>query len=303
MQLLAGGRGLSRKITVTEINRPGLALAGFFEHFRSERIQVFGKGEHSYLEKLAVSKRRLIWDKLLSIKVLPCITFTRGLDPALELLTYCDKKNIPLFKTQLDTAKFIGELTVFLEENLAPTASVHGVLIDVYGLGVLILGKSGIGKSETALELLKRGHMLVADDLVEVQKHSGGILIGSGREIIKHHMEIRGLGIIDVRKIFGVGTVLDSARIELLIHLELWDPNKQYDRLGIEEHTTAILGVKIPSIILPVYSGRNLAILVEAASLNQRLKNKGVHTARELDKRLIDIMRQSRKRKKRVYKK
>jgi len=297
IELLAGGRGLLRKVTVTEINRPGLALAGFFDHFRGERVQVFGKGEHSYLETLHSSRRRTIWDKLLSIKPLPCITFTRGLNPPPELCKACDKKRVPLFKTQLDTAKFIGEITVFLEENLAPAATMHGVLVDVYGLGVLILGSSGIGKSETALELLKRGHMLVADDLIEIQKHAGGILLGSGREIIKHHIEIRGLGILDVRKIFGVGTILDTSRIELVIHLEMWDPNKEYERLGIEDRTTSILGVKVPSIVLPVYYGRNLAVLIEAAALNQRLKSKGYHAARELNRRLIRIMKRARKRK------
>jgi len=296
MELLAGGRGLMRKITVTEINRPGLTLAGFFEHFRGERVQVFGKGEHSYLETLHPSRRRNIWEKLLSIKTLPCIAFTRGLNPPAELKKHCDKIKLPLFKTHLDTAKFIGEISVFLEENLAPVTTMHGVLVDVYGLGVLIVGKSGIGKSETALELLKRGHMLVADDLIEIQKHAGGILIGRGREIIEHHMEIRGLGILDVRKIFGVGTILDTSRIELVIHLEMWEPNKQYERLGIEEHTTSILGVKVSSLMIPVYYGRNLAVLIEAASLNQRLKSKGYHAARELDRRLINIMRTSRRR-------
>lgn len=297
MELLAGGRGFHRKILVTEINRPGLTLAGFFDHFRGERIQVFGKGEHSFLETLNTARRRTVFERFLSIKQLPCITFTRGLTPPPELLKLCDKRKVSVFKSLLDTAKFIGELTVFLEENLAPFTTMHGVLIDVYGLGVMLLGNSGIGKSESALELLKRGHMLVADDLIEIQKHAGGILIGKGREIIKHHMEIRGLGIIDVRKIFGVGVVLDTARIELVIHLEIWDPNKEYDRLGLEGHTTDILGVKVPSIVLPVYTGRNLAVLIETASLNQRLKNQGFHTARELDKRLIKVMKASRKKK------
>ena len=297
MELLAGGRGFNRKIPVTEINRPGLTLAGFFDHFRGERIQVFGKGEHSFLETLPAARRRTVFERFLSIKQLPCITFTRGLNPPQELLKLCDKRKVPLFRSMLDTAKFIGELTVFLEENLAPFTTMHGVLIDVYGLGVMLLGNSGIGKSESALELLKRGHMLVADDLIEIQKHAGGILIGKGREIIKHHMEIRGLGIIDVRKIFGVGVVLDTARIELVIHLEIWDPNKEYDRLGLEGHTTDILGVKVSSIVLPVYTGRNLAVLIETASLNQRLKNQGFHTARELDKRLIKVMKESRKKK------
>lgn len=295
VELVAGGRGLLRKITVTDVNRPGLALAGFFEHFRGERIQIFGKGEQSYLNTLNPAKRKEICKKLLAIKSLPCITFTRGLMPPIELKQLCDKKRVPLLKSQLDTARFIAELSVFLEENLAPTMTVHGVLIDIFGIGVLLMGDSGVGKSETALELIKRGHMFVADDIVELHKHAGGILVGRGREIVKHHMEIRGLGILDVRKIFGIGTVLDSARVELVIQLEMWDPSHEYERLGLEEHTTNILGVKVPSLVLPVFSGRNLAVLIEVASLNQRLRTKGYFAARELDSRLIEIMKSARK--------
>ncbi|MFH1378941.1 MAG: HPr(Ser) kinase/phosphatase [bacterium] len=294
-ELIAGGRGLLRKITVTEVNRPGLALAGFFEHFRSERIQIFGKGEHSYLQRLNVQKRQEICTRLLSIKSLPCLIFTRGLDPSNEMKKLCDKKRIPLLKTQLDTARFILELSAFLEESLAPMMTIHGVLIDVFGIGVLLIGESGVGKSETALELIKRGHMFVADDVVELHKHAGGILVGTGREIVKHHMEIRGIGILDVRKVFGIGTILDSARIELVIQLEMWNQNREYERLGLEEHMTNLLGVKVPSIVLPVFSGRNLAVLIEVASLNQRLRSKGYFAARELDSRLIKLMKSARK--------
>lgn len=295
LEMLAGGRGLLRKLTVTEINRPGLALVGFFDQFRGERVQIFGKGEHSFLKTLPSSKRKSIFNRFLAIKSLPCIIFTHGLNPPKELITLCDAKRIPLMGTHLDTAKFIAELTVYLEENLAPSVSMHGVLIDVFGLGVLISGDSGIGKSEAALELIKRGHMFVADDIVEIHKHAGGILVGRGREIIKHHMEIRGIGILDVRKIFGVGTVLDRARVELAIHLEMWDPNREYDRLGIVDHTILILGTHVHSITLPVFPGRNLAVLIEVAALNQRLRNKGIYAARELDRNLINIMKASRK--------
>ncbi|MBD3271809.1 MAG: HPr(Ser) kinase/phosphatase, partial [Elusimicrobia bacterium] len=290
LEVIAGGRGLARKITVSEVNRPGLALVGSFQHFRGERVQIFGKGEHSYLDGLTPTQRKTIIERFKTVKILPCIIFTRGLTPPHEMKTFCDKKRIPLIKTHLDTAPFISELTVFLEDNLAPSMTVHGVLVDVFGLGVLILGDSGIGKSETALELVKRGHMLVADDVVEIEKRAGAMLVGRGQEIIKHHMEIRGLGIIDVRKIFGIGTILDRARIEMVVHLEKWEPQKTYDRLGIIDQTTTLLGVKVPSMNIPVYAGRNLATLIEVAALNQRLRKKGYNTARELDRHLIDVM-------------
>jgi HPr kinase/phosphorylase len=193
-------------------------------------------------------------------------------------------------RSGLTTAHLIGELTVYMEEKLAPTTTIHGVLMNVYGLGVLLVGDSGIGKSECALELIKRGHMLVADDVVEVRQRLGGILFGTGAELIRHHMELRGLGIIDVQKIFGVSTVLDRTRIELVIRLEEWRQTVEYDRLGLTDRTTNILGVRVPEIVMPVRPGRNLAVLVEVGTLNQRLKYRGQFTAKDFSKKLIAMM-------------
>ncbi|MFH1282941.1 MAG: HPr(Ser) kinase/phosphatase [bacterium] len=293
LQLIGGSKGLKRKITVSEINRPGLVLAGFFDFFRAERVQVFGKGEHSYINSLPKKKVREVFSMMLNYDALPCLFFTRNLRPHWEVIQICNKKNVPIFKTSLDTANFVSEVTVFLEENLAPFTTIHGVLVYIYGLGVLITGVSGIGKSECALELLKRGHMIVADDVVEIRHRSGGLLIGSGDEVIRHHMEVRGLGIIDIRNIFGVGTILDSYKIELVVHLEMWNPKKEYDRLGLEQKETEILGIKVPILNIPIYPGRNLAVLIEIAALNQRLRNKGLFTGRELNKKLLDIMKYS----------
>ena len=191
----------------------------------------------------------------------------------------------------LETSILTSELTTYLEEKLSPTVTVHAVLVDAYGLGVLISGESGIGKSECALELIKRGHMLVADDVVQVQHRTGGVLIGKpANEMMKHHMEVRGLGIIDVKQLFGMSSVLNSARIELVVHLEMWDPAKEYDRLGLEDHSVEILGVRVPKIIMPVRPGRNLAILIEVSALYQRLKAQGVHSARDMERNLVQAL-------------
>jgi HPr kinase/phosphorylase len=206
------------------------------------------------------------------------------------VIRVADALKIPLMRSGLVTAHLIGELTVYMEEKLAPTTTIHGVLMNVYGLGVLLVGDSGIGKSECALELLKRGHMLVADDVVEVKQRLGGVLYGTGAELIRHHMELRGVGIIDVQKIFGVGSVLDRTRIELVIRLEEWEQSVEYDRVGLSEQTTSILGVRVPEIVMPVRPGRNLAVLVEVATLNERLKFRGEFTAKEFNKKLISLM-------------
>lgn len=291
LELLAGAKGLERTISVIDINRPGLAVGGFFDHFRAERIQLIGRGEHAYLSSSGAENRKDVLKQFLAFKGLPCVILTRGLDVPRDLKEVCEEAGVPLLRTQWDTAQFISEVSVYLEDKLSPSTTVHGVLVDVYGLGVLLLGESGIGKSECAIELVKRGHMLVSDDVVNIQHHSGGILFGTSEETIKHHMEVRGLGIIDIRAIFGVGAILDKTRIELVIRLEMWEPNKEYERLGLEERTTDILDVPVPEVILPVRPGRNLAVLIEIAALNQRLKSKGQHSARELNQRLIDLMR------------
>lgn len=290
LSLLAGQEGFRRTIRVADINRPGLTLAGFFDYYRGERVQVFGMGECAFLSTLSSAQRMEIFERILSVNELPCLILTHGREPVPELLEMCDRFQVPLFQSQWETARLIGEMTAYLEERLAPCTSVHGTLINVYGMGVLILGASGIGKSECALELLKRGQMLVADDRVEVRHKPGGILVGSGHQMVQHHMEVRGLGIIDVWKIFGVGAVLKRSLIELVVYLEMWDPKKEYDRMGLEEKTTTLLGVEVPEIRVPVQPGRNLGSLIEVAALNQRLKQQGIHSARELNDRLIQRM-------------
>ncbi|MFH1369278.1 MAG: HPr(Ser) kinase/phosphatase [Elusimicrobiota bacterium] len=292
LSLLAGKDGLSREINVFEINRPGLALTGFLEHFPQNRIQIIGALEHSYLNSIPKEKQAESLNKLLSFKSVPFFIMTRGLDIDKHVHKVFDKHNVPLLQTSLRTSQLVSNLIFYLEDKLAVSTRAHGVLVSVYGLGVLIVGNAGIGKSECALELVKRGHMLVADDIVEIRRRSGGILMGRGEEIIKHHMEVRGLGIINVRSLFGIGFILDESRIELCIRLEDWDPSKEYERVGLEERTTTVLDVKIPEVILPVRPGRNLAVLVEIASLNQRLKNQGHYTAQELNQRLINVMMQ-----------
>lgn len=290
LDLLAGAKGLRRQITVSEINRPGLAISGYLDYFPSERVQIMGLGEHTYLKTMTPAQRLTVLSKVFSYKNLPCVVLTRGIKPHPEVLKAAEKSQLPVIRSGLTTAHLIGELTVYLEEKLAPTTTIHGVLMNVYGLGVLLVGDSGIGKSECALELIKRGHMLVADDVVEVKHRLGGMLHGTGAELIRHHMELRGVGIIDVQKIFGVSSVLDRTRIELVIRLEEWRQTVEYDRLGLNDQTTAILGVRVPEIVMPVRPGRNLAVLVEVATLNQRLKYRGQFTAKDFSKKLIAMM-------------
>ncbi len=291
LTLLAGTKGLNREISVSEINRPGLALSGYLDYFPSERVQIIGLGEHTYLSTFTPAKRREALKKVFSYsQKLPCVVLTRGIKPHREVVEVAQEMKVPLLRSGLVTAHLIGELTVYMEEKLAATSTIHGVLMNVYGLGVLLVGDSGIGKSECALELLKRGHMLVADDVVEVKHRLGGVLYGTGAELIRHHMELRGVGIIDVQKIFGVGSVLDRTRIELVIRLEEWKQTVEYDRVGLSDRTTSILGVRVPEIVMPVRTGRNLAVLVEVATLNERLKFRGEFTAKEFNKKLISLM-------------
>lgn len=286
LKLLTGKGGLGRKITVPDINRPGLAFAGYFEHFPYERTQVIGIGEHTYLNKLDNDKQIDLLHKLFSHENTTCCILTRGLEPTDAMMKVFTELEVPLLKTTLNSSSFIGELIYYLEAKLAPSIKIHGVLTNVYGLGVLIVGKAGIGKSECALELVKRGHMLIADDLVNIKKRSGRTLIGSGLEITKHLIEVRGVGIIDVKALFGIGNILDESQIELVIKLEIWEKVKKCERIGIEEYYTELLGVKVPEVTIPVGPGRNLAVLVETASLNQRMKNKGHFTAKDLSERI-----------------
>ncbi|MCA6070919.1 MAG: HPr(Ser) kinase/phosphatase [Endomicrobium sp.] len=288
LEVLTGVGGFGRKIAVSDINRLGLALTGFFDHFPYERIQVIGIIEHTYLKHLKYDKQVTILNKVFSHeKAVGCI-LTRNLRPTDAMIKVFSDLDIPLLRTELKSSSFIGDLNYYLDDKLAPSIKIHGVMTSIYGLGVLLIGKSAIGKSECALELVKRGHKLVSDDIVNIKKRSGRTLVGSGLKLTKHLIEVRGIGVIDTKELFGMGNILDESRIELVIKLEEWDPVKQYERVGFNEYYTEYLSVRIPEITIPVAPGRNLAILVETASLNQRLKNEGHFTARNLDGRLLE---------------
>ncbi|MDR1418096.1 MAG: HPr(Ser) kinase/phosphatase [Endomicrobium sp.] len=286
LKLLAGKEGLNRAITVPELNRPGIAIAGFFEHFPYERIQIIGIIEYTYLKQLGYDRQIEVLNKIFSNeKSVGCI-LTRNLEPTDAMIKVFSDLKVPLLSTELRSSTFIGDLAYYLDRKLATSLKIHAVMTNVYGLGVLIVGKSAIGKSECAIELVKRGHKFVADDIVNIKKCSGRTLVGSGLEFTKYLMEIRGIGIIDIKDLFGLTSILDESKIELVIKLEKWEHLKKYDRIGSEEPYAEYFDVKIPEVIVPVAPGRNLAVLVETASLNQRLKNKGCFTARDLDIRL-----------------
>lgn len=268
-----------------EINRPALQLAGFFDHFDSERVQVLGNVENAYIETIDEETKKKTYDKLLSYKV-PCVLYARGIKPDEDMLSYCLHYGVPCLGTEQSTTYLTAELIRWLNVKLAPVISIHGVLVDVYGEGVLITGDSGIGKSEAALELVKRGHRLVSDDVVEIRKVSQQTLVGTAPDITKHFIELRGIGIIDVKALFGVLSVKDTQSIDLVIQLEDWVKNKDYDRLGLEDNYIEYLGNKVVCHVLPVRPGRNLAIIVETAAVNHRQKMMGYNAAQELYNRV-----------------
>ena len=274
-----------KSIEIPDINRPALQLTGYFEHFDSDRVQLIGYVEYTFLEKLDEEKKREIYTQLLSYQI-PCIVFSRDLRPEPMLLEMAEKANIPVFNTEKKTAQFTAEIIRWLNVELAPCISIHGVLVDVYGVGVLIMGESGIGKSEAALELIKRGHRLVSDDVVEIRKVSDATLVGTAPDITRHFIELRGIGIVDVKTLYGVQSVRETQNIDLVITLEDWDKDKKYDRLGMEEEYTEFLGNKIVCHQLPIRPGRNLAIIVETAAINYRQKKMGYNAAQELYKRV-----------------
>lgn len=268
-----------------EINRPALQLAGFFDHFDSERVQVLGNVENAYIETIDEETKKKTYDKLLSYKV-PCVLYARGIKPDEDMLSYCLHYGVPCLGTERSTTYLTAEIIRWLNVKLAPVISIHGVLVDVYGEGVLITGDSGIGKSEAALELVKRGHRLVSDDVVEIRKVSQQTLVGTAPDITKHFIELRGIGIIDVKALFGVLSVKDTQSIDLVIQLEDWVKNKDYDRLGLEDNYIEYLGNKVVCHVLPVRPGRNLAIIVETAAVNHRQKMMGYNAAQELYNRV-----------------
>lgn len=275
----------SINISQSAVNRIALQLAGFFEHFDSDRIQVIGNVEYAYLEKIDDADIIPIYEKIFDCKI-PCIVFCRGLEPCDRILNVAEQKGVPILVTNSSTSDFIAETVRWLSEQLAPRISIHGVLVDVYGEGVLIMGESGIGKSEAALELIKRGHRLVTDDVVEIRKVSDETLIGTAPDITRHFIELRGIGIIDVKTLFGVESVKNTQSIDLVIKLEEWDRDKEYDRLGLEEEYTEFLGNRVVCHSLPIRPGRNLAVIVESAAVNHRQKKMGYNAAKELYNRV-----------------
>lgn len=294
LELVCGKRYIHREITQNSINRPGLALCGHLDNFRANSVQVFGRGEHAFCLKENKTALRANIAKMLSEGSVPCVIMAADLEPLSAVKKACLSADVALLKTTMDSSEFVAEFSRFLDEKLSPVTHLHGVLVGVSGIGVLIRGDAGIGKSECALELVKRGHILVADDVVEVQKRWGHFLVGSCPAMLKHYMEVRGLGIIDVELLFGVGSTLDEMNIELEVLLT--SPNKtQIDRLGVEQKTAEILGIEIPSLGIPVTPGRNLAVLIEVAALNQRLKSQGIFSAKEFSKKILDRMKKTAK--------
>ena len=276
-------------VSCPRVNRPGLPLAGFFDHFEAARIQIIGKVEELYLNQLDPEEKERRLDEFFAAKPAALIV-TTSIEVSDTTYAAAAKHKIPIMRTKERTSEFMAALIAFLNLKLAPRMTRHGVLVEVYGEGILLLGDSGVGKSETAIELVKRGHRLIADDAVEIKRVSKKTLVGESPEIIRHYVELRGIGIVDVRRLFGMGAVKQSEKVELVINLEPWVQGKMYDRLGIDEQTTEILGIEIPSITIPVRPGRNLAIIIEIAAMNNRLKRLGYNTAEEFNKRLMESM-------------
>ncbi len=274
-------------ITIADVNRPSLQLAGFFDYFDPCRIQILGKVEYTYLQDLTPEERLKRLAALFE-KGIPAMVVTRDLPIFPELLECAKRYNTTLLRSHEVTSQFMSDLILSLSVWLAPLTTMHGVLVEVFGEGILLVGESGVGKSETAIELVKRGHRLVADDAVEIKKVSRKTLVGSSPEIIRHFIELRGIGVIDVKRIFGIGAVKDTENINLVIHLEPWQAGKQYDRLGLDTFTTDIMGIQVPSLTIPVKPGRNLAIIIEVAAMNHRQKKMGYNAAEELNRRLME---------------
>lgn len=276
-------------VTCSRVNRPGLQMVGFYDHYEQARIQIIGIVEHLYLEQLSSEERYERLEAFFRSKPVGVIVTS-----SIQLGEYTEelagKYGVPLMRTSMRTSEFMAALIGYLNVELGPRITRHGVLVEVYGEGVLLLGDSGVGKSETAIELLKRGHRLIADDAVEITKVSATTLVGRAPEIIRHYVELRGVGIVDVRRLFGMGSVKNSEKIDLVINLEPWQEGKMYDRLGLDEQKTDILGIEVPSIVIPVSHGRNISVVIEVAAMNNRQKKMGYNTAEEFNKRLMDSM-------------
>jgi len=291
LEVLSGAGGLERSITSPHIQKTGLALAGFHEYLQPARVFVFGESEVRYLERLDRETRMNVLAAAFSHDI-PCVLITGGWNPPVELLDASERYHVPLLRTSVATPLAIAKISTLLDDALAVREVIHGVLLDILGLGVLIVGESGIGKSECALDLIVRGHRLVADDTVEVRRRGETVVIGTCPELTRYHMELRGLGVINVRDLFGVASTRHSKRIELVVQLERWDTAREYDRLGLDDKTYDLFGVRVPMLHMPVAPGRSLAILVEVAARNQLLRSRGLNAARDLAARLDERLRE-----------
>jgi HPr kinase/phosphorylase len=292
LRLIAGGVGLSRRISEGSVNRPGLALAGFFKYFAFKRVQVIGGAEWQYLKSLGSREAARRVESMLKEKI-PCVVYARNFNPPSYVLEKCDEHQVPLFKTKMVTMRFINAATIALEMEFAPQISEHGSMVDILGIGVLIRGESGIGKSESVLALLERRYSLVSDDITRIRLLEGRELVGTSSETTRYHMEIRGLGIINVPAVFGVASVRPEKRVDLVVTLMEWNKTDDVDRIGIEPQTYTILGISVPHIIIPIRPGRDIARLIEVAAFDQKLKSLGHNAAREFNERLIERMRTS----------
>jgi len=296
LHVVAGKEGLNRKITSREVHRLGLALSGEVDILPSGQLQILDREELDYLKKLDSKERATVLREIFS-KGIPCFVVTNNFDPPQGFIKMAQKAKIPILRTPISTSTFVNRLSTFLEDKLTLTTSIQGVMVEVYGLGILILGVTGIGKSECALELINRGHRLIAGEMVGIKQRGGDILIGFAKEPIRYYLEVQGLGIIDVEKLFGASAVRNSAKIDLVIKLEEWNKNKEYELLGFDQKYTTILEVKVPELVIPIRPGRNIAIIIEVASMNHRLRKEGYSAISELDREVIKIIEQKRERK------
>jgi HPr kinase/phosphorylase len=290
LELVAGKDGIHREITTSDISRPGIEMTGYFKYYPKERLQLIGKTEMAYFMELSDADKR---DRAINLctDITPGIVISRGMDIPEAIVEAANDSGVPILHSPRKTTRVISRLTNYLETKFAPFTAIHGVLVDIYGVGVLITGQSGVGKSETALELVKRGHRLVADDSVEIRQEDYDSLVGNSPPLIEHLLEIRGLGIINVMTLFGAGSVRSHKKISLIINLEIWDQKKQYDRLGLDEDKMRIMEVDIPKATIPVRPGRNLAVIIEVAAMNFRLKRMGVNAAEEFSERLTTMIK------------
>ncbi|TDI86861.1 MAG: HPr kinase/phosphorylase [Caldithrix sp.] len=297
LNLFNNDASFNRVIEEADLHRPGLALSGFVDVFTFKRIQIIGNTENAYLKKLSATERKKAIEILLSFK-LPCIIITHNNKPPAELVNYANQKGVTIFKSPLQTTKLMHLISDYMDDVFAPSITVHGSLVDVYGIGVLFTGRSGIGKSEITLDLVERGHRLVADDVVQISRKAEGILIGEAAEMLQHHLEIRGLGIVDVRSIFGIRSIRLHKRVEVEVQLEEWNQDEEYERVGLQELTSKILEVEVPAIKLPIFSGKNITVIAEAIALDQLLKIHGHYPAKAFNDKLLKRMQEKAKKEK-----